>query len=49
LISQNHQYNYSEKRAELDYEINIRCYRKLLEMEKRLETLVKNGNQRESS
>ena len=49
LISQNHQYNYSEKRAELDYEINIRSYRKLLEMEKRLETLVNNGNQRESS
>lgn len=39
LISQHHQYNYSEKRAELDYEINIRSYRKLLEIEKRLDTL----------
>ena len=41
LISQNHQQNYSEKRAELDYEINIRSYRKLIELEKRLETLTK--------
>ena len=40
LISQNHQYNYSEKRAELDYEINIRSYRKLIELEKRLETMT---------
>jgi uncharacterized membrane protein len=40
LISQNHQYNYSEKRAELDYEINIRSYRKLIELEKRLQTLT---------
>jgi uncharacterized membrane protein len=39
LISQNYQYEYSEKRAELDYEINIRAYRKLLELEKRLDTL----------
>lgn len=39
LISQNYQYEYSEKRAELDYEINIRAYRKLLELEKRLEAL----------
>jgi uncharacterized membrane protein/fucose permease len=38
LISQNYQYDYSEKRAELDYEINIRTYRKLIELEKRLET-----------
>ncbi len=40
LISQNHQYDYSEKRAELDYEINIRSYRKLLELEKRLDTFL---------
>jgi len=40
LISQNYQYDYSEKRAELDYEINIRTYRKLIELEKRLETLI---------
>ena len=40
LISQNHQYDYSEKRAELDYEINIRSYRKLIELEKRLETVA---------
>jgi len=40
LISQNYQYDYAEKRAELDYEINIRSYRKLLELEKRLSTLT---------
>ncbi|MGR9073698.1 MAG: DUF1003 domain-containing protein [Gammaproteobacteria bacterium] len=39
LISQNYQYDYSEKRAELDYEISIRTYRKLLELEKRLDAL----------
>ncbi|QSA95779.1 DUF1003 domain-containing protein [Methylococcus sp. EFPC2] len=39
LISQNHQTAYSEKRAELDYEITIRSYRKLMELERRLETL----------
>lgn len=39
LISQNHQYAYSEKRAELDYEINIRSYRKLVELEQRLSLL----------
>ena len=42
LISQHHQYNYSEKRAELDYEINIRSYRKLMAIEKRLTTLTLN-------
>ncbi|MGR9086497.1 MAG: aquaporin [Gammaproteobacteria bacterium] len=36
LISQNRQTAYSEKRAELDYEINIRSYRKLIELERRL-------------
>jgi uncharacterized membrane protein len=46
LISQHHQYNYSEKRAELDYEINIRSYRKLLAMEKRLATLTLNREDR---
>ncbi|ESS72462.1 putative membrane protein [Methyloglobulus morosus KoM1] len=39
LISQNHQSAYSEKRAELDYEVNIRSYRKLIELEKRLDSL----------
>ncbi len=39
LISQNYQYDYSEKRAELDYEINIRTYRKLIELEKQLAAL----------
>lgn len=39
LISQNHQANYSDKRAELDYEINIRSYRKLIELEKRLDNI----------
>lgn len=40
LISQNYQYEYAEKRAELDYEINIRAYRKLLELEKSVEDLA---------
>jgi len=39
LISQNHQANYSEKRAELDYEVNIRSYRKLIEFERRLDSI----------
>jgi uncharacterized membrane protein len=39
LISQNHQNAYAEKRAELDYEINIQSYRKLIELEKRLDLL----------
>jgi len=43
LISQNHQANYSDKRAELDYEINIRSYRKLVELEKRLDSLEGKG------
>ncbi len=42
LISQNHQTAYSEKRAELDYEINIRSYRKLIELERRLYRLTNN-------
>jgi uncharacterized membrane protein/fucose permease len=44
LISQNHQANYSEKRAELDYEINIRSYRKLVELEKRLDSIEGQGS-----
>jgi uncharacterized membrane protein len=44
LISQNHQAAYSEKRAELDYEVNIRSYRKILELENRLEQLRKNND-----
>jgi uncharacterized membrane protein len=39
LISQNHHTAYSEKRAELDYELNIKSYRKLLELEQRLARL----------
>ncbi len=41
LISQNRQQAYSEKRAELDYEVNIRSYRKLVELEKRMDALLK--------
>lgn len=44
LISQNHQYAYSEKRAELDYEVNVRSYRKLLEMENRIAHLLVDSN-----
>jgi uncharacterized membrane protein len=41
LISQNRQQAYSEKRAELDYEVNIRSYRKLIDLEKRMDALLK--------
>lgn len=40
LISESNQANYSEKRAELDYEVNVRTYRKLLEIEKRMDELL---------
>jgi uncharacterized membrane protein len=39
LISQNSQTAYSEKRAELDYEVTVRTYRKLMELERRLDGL----------
>jgi uncharacterized membrane protein len=39
LISQNHQNAYADKCAQLDYEVNIRSYRKLLELEKQLHLL----------
>ena len=45
LISQHRQYDYSQKRAELDYEINIHCYRKLIELEKQMDILLKKSNQ----
>lgn len=41
LISQNRQLAYSAKRAELDYEVNIRSYRKLLELERRLDAVLR--------
>jgi uncharacterized membrane protein len=43
LISQGRQNAYSDKRAELDYEINIRSYRKIVELEKRLGILLAKG------
>jgi uncharacterized membrane protein len=46
LISQSHQAAYSEKRAELDYEVNIRTYRKVLELEKNLNQLLQYTNER---
>lgn len=39
LISQNRQQAYADKRAELDYEIGIQSYRKLLEIEQQLAQL----------
>lgn len=41
LISQNRQTNYAEQRAELDYEVNVRSYRKLRQIEERLDLLAK--------
>lgn len=46
LISQSHQAAYSEKRAELDYEVNICSYRKILELEKNLSQLLQHPNDR---
>ncbi len=40
LISENKQADYSEKRAELDYEVNVRTYRKLIELEQRMDQLL---------
>lgn len=40
LISENKQVDYSEKRAELDYEVNVRTYRKLIELEQRMDQLL---------
>jgi uncharacterized membrane protein len=39
LISQNRQNVHADKRAELEYEVNVRSYRKLLELHVRLEQL----------
>lgn len=41
LISNNRQNAYSDKRSELDYEANVRSYRKLAELEKTIEELSK--------
>ena len=50
LIAQNRENSYAEMRAELDYEVNIRSYRKLVDLEKRLDALIKDagnpGNER---
>lgn len=40
LISQNRQADYANKRAELDYEVNIQTYRKIHEMESALAALM---------
>ena len=40
LISQSRQGRHAEQRAELDYEVNVRSYRKLLELERRLDLLA---------
>ncbi len=41
LISQNRQNTYAEKRAQLDYEVNVRSYRKLRELSETLESIRK--------
>lgn len=40
LISQNRQSAYADKRAELDYEVNVRTYRKIAEMEASLDVVL---------
>lgn len=49
LISQNRQQAYADKRAELDYEINVRSYRKLLELEQRIDQFARTANDAEHS
>lgn len=39
LISQNRENSYAEKRAELDYEVNVRSYRKIMELQDTITTL----------
>jgi len=40
LISQNRQNTYANKQAELDYEVNVRTYRLIREVDARLESLL---------
>lgn len=40
LISQSRQSQHAEQRAELDYEVNVRSYRKLRELETKLDRLA---------
>lgn len=40
MISQNRQNTYSDKRAELDYEVNVPSYRKLKELQETLAALT---------
>ncbi|HLV79447.1 MAG TPA: DUF1003 domain-containing protein [Chthonomonadaceae bacterium] len=40
LISQNRQNTYANKQAELDYEVNVRTYRLIREVDARLETFL---------
>ena len=40
LISQNHQAAHADKRAELDYEVNVLTFRKITELEETLQIIV---------
>lgn len=40
LISQNRQNAHADKRAELDYEVNVRTYREIHEIDAMLRTVV---------
>jgi uncharacterized membrane protein len=44
LISQARQARHAELRAELDYEVNVRSYRKLIEIERRLDAASGSGS-----
>jgi uncharacterized membrane protein len=39
LITQNRQSQHADKRAELDYEVNVRTYREILEIKRLLHAL----------
>ncbi len=49
LISQNHQAEHANKRAELDYEVNVLTFRKITELEDTLKAIQTRLDALESS
>ena len=49
LISQNRQAKYDAKRAELDYEVNVRTFRKIAELETTLQAVLARLDSQEAS
>ncbi len=49
LISQNRQNAHADKRAELDYEVNVRTYREISEIDAKMELLIERLERLESA